>query len=173
MRDQVRIAGRRGHAAAAIVAAVIAGIGLPSASHSQDSPDVPPDVPSPLPPPLFDSKSPPASVGVYGKRIFEIISQNKSYLQDQRLRDACKRGGHGVTIVAFSVDRNGHLLKNNIFKSSGSATLDEAALDIVRRSQPFPSLPSDYAEPQAELKLPFNFVSPAPLGAWAKHAGAP
>jgi protein TonB len=133
---------------------------------------MPPDVQPPLPPPLFDSKSPPASIGAYERRIFEIISQNKSYLHDPRLRDACNRGEHGVAIVAFSLDRNGHLLKSNIFRSSGSATLDEVALDIVRRSQPFPSLPSDYAELQAELKQPFNFVSAAPLGAWAKRAGA-
>lgn len=64
------------------------------------------------------------------------------------------KGRSGVVRVAFSVDRSGRLTGVQILDLSGSAELDEAALDLIRRSEPFPAPPS--ALPEKEL----NFVAP-------------
>ena len=57
----------------------------------------------------------------------------------------------GTAQVAFSVDRNGRVVSALLLASSGSAALDREALDMVRRSQPFPAPPA--ALPGAEIRL--------------------
>ena len=47
-------------------------------------------------------------------------------------------GRFGVVRVAFSIDRDGRLLRARIITGSGSAILDDEALAIIRRAAPFP-----------------------------------
>jgi TonB family protein len=50
--------------------------------------------------------------------------------------------GERVTVkVAFSVDGQGRVTTSRIDRSSGSAALDNAALEMVRQAQPFPPPP--------------------------------
>jgi protein TonB len=44
-------------------------------------------------------------------------------------------------IVAFYVDENGNLTHQAIYRASGRADLDAAALNAVRRATPFPPPP--------------------------------
>jgi protein TonB len=50
-------------------------------------------------------------------------------------------GEWGTVVVDFSVDRQGRVTRSGIVRSSGSAALDNAALELVRQAQPFPPPP--------------------------------
>lgn len=89
----------------------------------------------------------PAAVQSWQREMIAQIERHKRFPPDAK-------GRSGVVRVAFSVDRAGRLTGVRILGSSGSAELDEAALDLIRRSQPFPTPPS--ALPETEL----NFVAP-------------
>ena len=48
----------------------------------------------------------------------------------------------GAAVVQFTIAANGGLASAGIARSSGSAALDQAALAVVRKAQPFPRPPS-------------------------------
>jgi protein TonB len=52
----------------------------------------------------------------------------------------------GQPVVRMVLDSKGNLTHVAIESSSGVSLLDETALDIVRRAQPFPAPPPEYAE---------------------------
>lgn len=58
--------------------------------------------------------------------------------------------GKGVAVVAFAIAPDGSLGRLRILRSSGSQALDTAALDHIRRAQPFP-------KPPAGLKREWTF----------------
>ncbi|TCM84526.1 cell envelope integrity protein TolA [Rhodovulum steppense] len=49
---------------------------------------------------------------------------------------------HGAAVVAFRIAENGGLAGASLAQSSGSASLDQAALRLVQRAAPFPAPPS-------------------------------
>lgn len=66
------------------------------------------------------------------------------------------RGEQGVAHVAFRMSRLGRVLSVRIARSSGSKTLDRAALETVRRAQPLPEPPSDKPD-EIELSVAVEF----------------
>ncbi len=50
-------------------------------------------------------------------------------------------GVRGKAVIAFTIASNGGLSGVSVAKSSGSARLDAAALQVVRRAAPFPAPP--------------------------------
>jgi protein TonB len=64
---------------------------------------------------------------------------------------ARRRGVVGSVDVAFETGLDGALRSATVRRSSGSALLDEAALDAVRRAAPF-------AAPGCAFTVPVNFV---------------
>jgi len=62
----------------------------------------------------------------------------------------------GVVYVAFVLDREGRVLNFHLDRSSGFAALDNEALAVFARSQPFPSVPSDLPDPLTVV-MPFRF----------------
>lgn len=62
----------------------------------------------------------------------------------------------GVAYVRFRVDRQGRLLFATLQRSSGNALLDEAAMDTIRRAQPFPAIPDDRPT-EIEISVPVEF----------------
>ena len=56
---------------------------------------------------------------------------------------------NGMVRVSITLDRNGRVLSHRVASSSGSSTLDRAALDMVQRAQPFPRFPASM--PQAQI----------------------
>jgi len=67
------------------------------------------------------------------------------------------RGEHGVTNLAFTIDRQGHLLSSRIIRSSGSAILDGETLAMIRRAQPLPVPPGDIADAQLSFTVPIRY----------------
>ncbi len=60
-------------------------------------------------------------------------------------------------VVSFTLDRIGHVLSAEVVKSSGSAAFDEAALAMVRRSDPVPQPPPLVADQGLTFTLPVIF----------------
>jgi TonB family protein len=60
-------------------------------------------------------------------------------------------------LVSFALDRMGHVLSTGIVKGSGDAAFDEAALAMVRRSDPVPQPPPLIADEGLNFTLPVIF----------------
>jgi len=60
-------------------------------------------------------------------------------------------------LLSFELDRIGHVLSTNIVKGSGDAAFDEAALAMVRRSDPVPPPPPLVADEGLNFTLPVVF----------------
>lgn len=60
------------------------------------------------------------------------------------------RGQEGVAQVTFRMNRQGRLLSSRVSRSSGSAILDRAAIDTLRRAQPLLAIPENMP---AEIEL--------------------
>jgi protein TonB len=87
------------------------------------------------------------------RQVVTLLERNKRYPSA-----AQARGERGIVQLSFSLDPQGHVTQSKITKSSGSATLDEATLDLVRRAQPFPPPPPEMmASGQLNLTVPIRY----------------
>jgi protein TonB len=82
-----------------------------------------------------------------------VIERNKRYPET-----SARRGEQGVAQVFFSLDRQGRLIDSRLVRSSGANALDEEALGLLRRSQPFPPVPPEILGDRVNLILPLRFV---------------
>ena len=62
----------------------------------------------------------------------------------------------GTVRIGVTIDRSGRLLSHRVVGSSGSSTLDRAALDIVQRAQPFPRFPASMSQAQMVEVIPLH-----------------
>jgi protein TonB len=60
--------------------------------------------------------------------------------------------------VAFTVSASGGVTAVRLAGSSGSAVLDKAALDAVRRAAPFPPIPEDAGRSSWSFTVPLVFA---------------
>jgi TonB family protein len=60
-------------------------------------------------------------------------------------------------LVSFTLDRTGHVLSASIVNGSGDAAFDEAALAMVRKSDPVPAPPQFIADEGLNFTLPVIF----------------
>ena len=63
----------------------------------------------------------------------------------------------GIVRLRFSLDRSGHVLSYNVVGSSGFASLDAEAREMIRRADPFPPMPADYRGETLDLTVPLVF----------------
>ena len=75
-----------------------------------------------------------------------------------RQKRADSQTAQGRPVVAFAIDRHGHLLASSLKNSSGVAVLDQEALAMVRRAQPFPPAPADVIGTSFDISIPINFT---------------
>ena len=68
-------------------------------------------------------------------------------------RAQSRRGQRGVVQVFFSLDRQGRVLESRVVRSSGANALDEEALALLRRAQPFPPPPPEFPGDPVEFDL--------------------
>jgi periplasmic protein TonB len=85
-------------------------------------------------------------------RLVRKLQQYKRYPGD-----AQSRGEQGTVLLAFSVDRDGHVLSRRIEQSSGHADLDNEVLAMIERAQPLPAFPPSMTQPQLSLTVPIRF----------------
>ncbi len=62
----------------------------------------------------------------------------------------------GKVVVKAVINEDGSVDDVEIFQSSGSTTLDKAAIDLMRRAAPF-SLPHLLGKPRVTVKIPMNY----------------
>jgi protein TonB len=85
-------------------------------------------------------------------QLVALLERNKRYPPAAQVRRE-----QGIAHVFFALDRQGHLLESRLVRSSGAAILDEEALALVARAQPFPPPPADLAGPRVALTVPIRF----------------
>lgn len=90
----------------------------------------------------------------YQRRLLAHIEPFRRYPDD-----AGQDGVRGVVELAFQIDRVGGVSNVWIAKSSGSASLDAAAVATVRRAAPLPPIPSELPDTLI-VQLPVAFSAP-------------
>jgi periplasmic protein TonB len=109
-----------------------------------------PETTAPQPSKRIDSNAIPG----WKRQISLLLERNKRYPA------AAQRQREGIAQVAFTLDRQGRVTASRILKSSGSSALDDAALELLKRAQPFPLPPPEVADDQLTLSVPINFTDP-------------
>jgi len=84
------------------------------------------------------------------KELIAHLDKHKRYPADRSQKSA-------EIQIRFTLDRTGRVLATNIEKSSGDTAFDEAALAMVRRSDPVPAPPPLIADEGLSFTLPVIF----------------
>lgn len=84
------------------------------------------------------------------KELFAHLDKHKRYPADRQQKTA-------EIVVSFELDRMGHVLSASIVKGSGDTAFDQAALAMVRRSDPVPAPPPLVADEGLSFTLPVIF----------------
>lgn len=93
-----------------------------------------------------------SSVQTWQSRLFAHLERHKRYpSRARRLRQ------EGVPMVRFAMDREGRLLSVRLEHPCGVDSLDEEALALVDRAQPFPPPPPEIKGDRVELVVPVDF----------------
>lgn len=121
-------------------------------------------VPVPKPPPKVEQTSPAPRTTVHEVASAPRIDPSWESLLLKHLQEfknypieARQRNEQGVVLLAFSIDRDGHVVSRHIVHSSGYADLDAEVLALVERAQPMPAFPPSMAEAQLNLTVPIRF----------------
>jgi protein TonB len=84
------------------------------------------------------------------KELVAHLDKHKRYPAERQQKSA-------EIVVSFALDRTGHVLSTAIVKGSGDAAFDEAALAMIRRSDPVPQPPPLVADEGLSFTLPVIF----------------
>jgi periplasmic protein TonB len=82
--------------------------------------------------------------------IAALLERNKRFPADAK-------NDRGIAQVAFSLDRKGRVTSSRIVTTSGSTALDREALEMIKRSQPFPPPPAALTGAEVSLTVPVRF----------------
>jgi protein TonB len=85
-------------------------------------------------------------------QVAALLERNKRYPAD-----AHARREQGVVRLFFSLDRKGMVVDTRVATSSGSPALDQEAIALVRRAQPFPAPPPELGGQHVDLTVPIRF----------------
>jgi periplasmic protein TonB len=91
-------------------------------------------------------------VPTWKTEILALLERNKRYPEA-----AQSRHQQGIAQVFFSLDRQGRVIDSRVVRSSGASALDEEALALLRRAQPFPPPPPELPGPRIDLNVPIRF----------------
>jgi TonB family protein len=80
-----------------------------------------------------------------------------AHLDKHKRYPAARSRKSAEILVAFALDRMGHVLSASIVKGSGDAVFDEAALAMLKRSDPVPQPPPLVADEGLKFTLPVIF----------------
>jgi protein TonB len=84
--------------------------------------------------------------------LFKQLQRFKSYPSGARARNE-----QGVVMLAFTVDRDGHVLSRQIVTGSGYPDLDAEVLTMLERAQPLPAFPASMTQAQQDFAVPIRF----------------
>jgi protein TonB len=92
------------------------------------------------------------AVPTWQTEILALLERNKRYPQA-----AQSRHQQGTAQIFFSLDRQGRVIDTRVVRSSGASALDEEALALLRRAQPFPPPPRELPGEHVDLTVPIRF----------------
>jgi periplasmic protein TonB len=92
------------------------------------------------------------AVPTWKSHILALLERNKRYPEA-----AQSRHQQGTAQVFFSLDRQGRVIDSRVVRSSGASALDEEALALLRRAQPFPPPPRELPGERVDLTVPIRF----------------
>ncbi|MEN7537048.1 energy transducer TonB [Aurantiacibacter flavus] len=72
-------------------------------------------------------------------------------------REARRVGQEGTPSVRFTVDRRGRVSNVSIVRSSGHQLLDDATVELVQRTAPFPAMPRSMQRDSMTITLPIEY----------------
>jgi periplasmic protein TonB len=130
------------------IAAIISALFVTAAVAQQNAPQ-PQQAPTTNPAP---APEPAPAIASWQQAVVARLSRFQRY-------PAQAKGATGVVNLSFSIDRQGHVLKSQITKSSGSAVLDAEALSLITRAAPFPPPPATVPDTDLTFLLPIRFGS--------------
>jgi protein TonB len=97
--------------------------------------------------PMLDRSN---AIPTWRSSVVALIERNKRFPADGR-------NDRGIAQVAFSLDRKGRMTTSRIVATSGSVALDREALEMIKRSQPFPPPPPALTGQEVSLTVPIRF----------------
>jgi protein TonB len=80
-----------------------------------------------------------------------------AYLDKHKRYPAERSQKSAEIVIGFALDRMGHILSTTIVKGSGDDAFDQAALAMVKRSDPVPPPPPLVADEGLNFTLPVIF----------------
>jgi TonB family protein len=104
---------------------------------------------APVAPPQKDRPKVKSTLSAWHREVVRLIALKPRYPAMSRLL-----GEWGTVVVGFRVDHQGRIAKIGIARSSGSARLDDAGLELVRQAQPFPPPPPDE---KLDMTIPISY----------------
>jgi protein TonB len=87
---------------------------------------------------------------IWQKELMAHLDRHKRYPAERLQKSA-------EIVVSFVLDRMGHVLTTSIVRGSGDTAFDEAALAMIRRSDPVPQPPPVVADEGLNFTLPVIF----------------
>ncbi|MDF2491118.1 MAG: energy transducer TonB, partial [Pseudomonas sp.] len=116
---------------------------------SRPAPPQPAKPAAPAPSPPSNSNALPSWQG----DLLRHLAKYKKYPEDAR-----RRGMTGVNRLRFVVDAEGRVLSYSLAGGSGSAALDRATMEMIRRAQPLPKPPAEIlVNGSLEVVAPFVY----------------
>ena len=88
----------------------------------------------------------------YEQQLYVWLARFKEYPMVAR-----RRGLEGTGSIRVRLDRKGRVLERSVDRSTGERLLDDAAVDMTRRADPFPPVPADYQGESFEFVAPIEF----------------
>ena len=108
--------------------------------------------------PLVAAPSPGTSAAAARAQATWIKSVSSHLNRYKRYPDKARaRSNQGDVVVEFTLDRAGGVVASRIVQSSGSTSLDEEVLDLLRRASPFPALPAHISGSTYSCIMPVRF----------------
>lgn len=94
------------------------------------------------------------AVATWRSQILAMVERNKRYPEAARVRRE-----QGIAQIRFTLDRNGMVGDARVMQTSGSDALDNEAIALLKRAQPFPAPPDGLAGNNVvAVKLPIRFT---------------
>jgi TonB family protein len=102
---------------------------------------------------FFDTQG--FDLGPWANRVVAIVRSNWI------VPVAAELGVKGVVGVSFQVERSGRIINIRVISTSGTPSFDQAAVNALKTSNPFPALPPDF--PRTVLPGVFRFYYNLPV----------
>ena len=93
-----------------------------------------------------------SQVNRWESSVLRHLGQRRKYPADAR-----QRGEEGRVVVQFTIDAGGNVQSVSVARSSGFASLDQAARDLVQASSPVPRPPEGMPKARLTIAMPIDY----------------